>query len=253
MTRDDRGNFVDSEGVATEPHKIVVKDARQLSPQNTMNLARNGFELLENTVPSYDFLDHQEVITRYYRDCEEIVAEATGGKVWAFDHNIRSAGGLAEKRRVKGGQDVQGPAHIVHGDYTLRSARDRLIQLTEASSVNDTLRQVVPEGQGLIPKDAANPALNDGGRFAIINVWRNIEAEPVATHPLALCDGQSVQPEDLVVFEIHMPDRVGENYWAKYDEAAFVLLLSGHDAQRSITDQTVGLRGITGTESGGES
>ncbi|MDC0994472.1 CmcJ/NvfI family oxidoreductase [Pseudomonadales bacterium] len=218
MTRDDRGNFVDSEGVATEPHKIVVKDARQLSPQNTMNLARNGFELLENTVPSYDFLDHQEVITRYYRDCEEIVAEATGGKVWAFDHNIRSAGGLAEKRRVKGGQDVQGPAHIVHGDYTLRSARDRLIQLTEASSVNDTLRQVVPEGQGLIPKDAANPALNDGGRFAIINVWRNIEAEPVATHPLALCDGQSVQPEDLVVFEIHMPDRVGENYWAKYDK-----------------------------------
>ena len=218
MTRDDRGNFVDSEGVATEPHKIVVKDARQLSPQNTMNLARNGFELLENTVPSYDFLDHQEVITRYYRDCEEIVAKATGGKVWAFDHNIRSAGGLAEKRRVKGGQDVQGPAHIVHGDYTLRSARDRLIQLTEASSVNDTLRQVVPEGQGLIPKDAANPALDDGGRFAIINVWRNIEAEPVATHPLALCDGQSVQPEDLVVFEIHMPDRVGENYWAKYDE-----------------------------------
>ena len=218
MTRDDRGNFVDSEGVATEPHKIVVKDARQLLPKNKMSLTRNGFELLENTVPSYDFLDHQEVITRYYRDCEDIVAEATGGKVWAFDHNIRSAGGLAEKRRVKGGQDVQGPAHIVHGDYTLRSARDRLTQLTEASSVNDTLRQVVPEGQGLIPKDAANPALNDGGRFAIINVWRNIEAEPVATHPLALCDGQSVQPEDLVVFEIHMPDRVGENYWAKYDE-----------------------------------
>jgi hypothetical protein len=218
MTRDDRGNFVDSKGVETESHEIVVKDARQLSPEDTMSLTRNGFELLQKTVPSYDFLDHEEVITSYYRDCEEIVAEATSGKVWAFDHNIRSAGGLADKRRVKGGQDVQGPAHIVHGDYTLRSARDRLTQLTQASSVNDTLRQVVPEGHGLIPEDAANPALKDSGRFAIINVWRNIESVPVATHPLALCDGQSVQPEDLVVFEIHMPDRVGENYWAKYDE-----------------------------------
>ena len=174
MTRDDRGNFVDSEGVETEPHEIVVKDARQLAPEDTMSLTRNGFELLQKPVPSYDFLDHEEVITSYYRDCEEIVAEATSGKVWAFDHNIRSAGGLADKRKVKGGQDVQGPAHIVHGDYTLRSARDRLTQLTQASSVNDTLRQVTPEGHGLIPEDAAHPALKDSGRFAIINVWRNI-------------------------------------------------------------------------------
>ena len=42
------------------------------------------------------------------------------------------------------------------------------------------------------------------------------------THPLALCDGLTVEPEDLVVFEIHMPDRVGENYWSKYNaEQAF--------------------------------
>ncbi|MBT6583838.1 MAG: hypothetical protein HON77_05975, partial [Gammaproteobacteria bacterium] len=100
MTRDDRGNFVGSEGVETESRQIVVKDARQLPPENTMSLTRNGFELLEKAVPNYDFLDHEEVITSYYRDCEEIVAEATSGKVWAFDHNIRSAGGLADKRRV---------------------------------------------------------------------------------------------------------------------------------------------------------
>ncbi|MBT3624772.1 MAG: hypothetical protein HN526_11805, partial [Gammaproteobacteria bacterium] len=47
MTRDDRGNFVDSEGVETESRQIVVKDARQLPPENTMSLMRNGFELLE--------------------------------------------------------------------------------------------------------------------------------------------------------------------------------------------------------------
>jgi hypothetical protein len=217
MTRDDRGNFVDSEGVQTEPLEIAIKDARQLSAGHAMTLARNGFELKQAPVVDYDYLDHQAVITDYYRDCEQLVAEATGARVWAFDHNIRSAGGLAEKRQVKGGQDVQGPAHIVHGDYTLRSARDRLNQLTRPPSVNDTLREMIPEGQGLVPQEVADRALADDGRFAIINVWRNIKAEPVATHPLALCDGQDVEPEDLVVFEIHMPDRIGENYWSKYD------------------------------------
>ena len=112
---------------------------------------------------------------------------------------------------------MQGPAHIVHGDYTLRSSRERLLQLTQRPSVNDTLRDHIPKGQGLIPKRVAERALSDG-RFAIINLWRNIESTPVSTHPLALCDGQSVEPEDLVVFEIHMPDRVGENYWAKHAE-----------------------------------
>ena len=42
-------------------------------------------------------------------------------------------------------------------------------------------------------------------RIAIINVWRNIAHEPVAIHPLALCDAQTVRPEDLVVFELHYP------------------------------------------------
>lgn len=217
MTRDDRGNFVDSEGVETEPLELSIKDARQLPAADAMTLESNGFELKQAPVANYDFMDHQSVITDYYRDCEQLVAEATGARVWAFDHNIRSAGGLAEKRQVKGGQDVQGPAHIVHGDYTLRSAPERLTQLTRPPSVNDTLREMIPEGQGLVPEEAAHQALADGGRFAIINVWRNIKPEPVATHPLALCDGRDVQPEDLVVFEIHMPDRVGENYWAKYD------------------------------------
>ena len=64
--------------------------------------------------------------------------------------------------------------------------------------------------------EEATRVLADGGRFAIINVWRNIAKEPVVTHPLALCDAQSVDIEDLVVFEIQYQDRVGENYFAKH-------------------------------------
>ena len=217
MARDEKGNFISSTGIRSESRQLKITDARQLSSCRAMTLSKNGFELLNAPVADYDFLDQKTVTDGYYRDCEALVAEATGAKVWAFDHNIRSADGLEEKRRVAGGQDVQGPAHIVHGDYTLRSASERLHQLTQAPSVNDTLKNSSQAGGGLIPKELALQALERGGRFAIINVWRNIDAIPVATHPLALCDGQTVQPRDLVVFEIHMPDRIGENYWAKYD------------------------------------
>lgn len=73
-------------------------------------------------------------------------------------------------------------------------------------------------GQTLIDPSDADHSIEDG-RFAIINVWRNITETPVVAHPLALCDGQSVDPEDLVVFEIHYSDRVGENYFAKHSSA----------------------------------
>ena len=218
MVRNDQGSFVRGEGVQTEKQLLPIYDARQLSEADAMTLDINGFELVDAPVPAYDFMDHQEVIIDYYRDCEKLVARMTGAKAWAFDHNIRSVEGQSAGLKVKGGQDVQGPAHIVHGDYTLRSAPERLQQLAKAPSVNDTLREVIPPGSALLPQESVDCALADNGRFAIINVWRNIAFDPVATHPLALCDGRFVEPEDLVVFEIHMSDRIGENYWSKYHD-----------------------------------
>ena len=34
-------------------------------------------------------------------------------------------------------------------------------------------------------------------------------------NPLAMCDSQSVEIEDLVTFEIHYHDRIGENYFSR--------------------------------------
>jgi hypothetical protein len=180
--------------------------------------ATNGFELLHQPLAdeSIDFTDHAQVVNGYYGQCAAIVQHATGAQAVAFDHNVRSATGQQDKQRIRGGQNVQGPAHLVHGDYTLRSAPERLHQLTRPPSGNDTLRGFLPVGESpILPEDAARASIA-GGRFAIINVWRSIADEPVATHPIALCDSQTVLPEDLVVFEIHYPDRIGENYFAKY-------------------------------------
>ena len=213
IDRNADGNTTESRGIELESHEVPLVNGREGSPPTW---ALHGFELLDaplETPP--DFLDHDTVISQYYPDCAALVREATGAEVFAFDHNLRSASAKAQGKRVAGGQDVQGPAHVVHGDYTLRSAPDRLRQLAAPPSGNDTLKGHLPDGVSLVPGPLAEQALA-GGRFAIINVWRSIVDDPVVTNPMALCDGQSVAPDDLVVFEIHYADRVGENYFAKF-------------------------------------
>ena len=217
--RDPDGSDAGTTGVDTEARAMPIHDARLLRGASRCTLERNGFELFDRplTEPTLDFLDHDSVITRYYPTCEALVKEATGAaRVAAFDHNVRSAAGKSAQQRITGGQQVQGPAHMVHGDYTLTSAPQRMRDLSAPPSGNDTLRALLSEGETLIDANETDDALGGGRRYAIINVWRNIAETPVATHPLALCDAQSVAPEDLVVFEIHYQDRIGENYFAKH-------------------------------------
>ncbi len=207
-------------GVDLVETDMPVTDARQLDADRQPTLLHNGFELQANRLrdPDLDFFSHDTVLRHYYPDCEEIVRQATGAAVVAaFDHNVRSATGKKSRKRIDGGQQVQGPARVVHGDYTLTSAPQRLRDLTRPAGANDTIRSLLPEGQALLDRDRTEHAIRDG-HFAIINVWRNIVAEPVGTDPLALCDAATVRPENLVVFEIHYRDRVGENYFAKHSD-----------------------------------
>jgi len=221
LTRRDRdGSDTPWTGADLESRDMPVHDARRLKRAARRTLAVNGFEALPAplTGAAIDFLDHEVVVRKYYPQCAELVREASGARfAAAFDHNVRSAAGKLSKRRIEGGQQVQGPAHVVHGDYTLTSAPQRLHDLARPPTSNDTLRTLLGEGVSLLDEGEVEQALSSG-RFAIINVWRNIASEPVATRPLALCDALSVRLEDLVVFEIHYADRIGENYFAKHND-----------------------------------
>lgn len=217
--RDLDGTDNDMIGVDLEDKDMTVHDARQLEQSGgRRTLLANGFELMTRPManPDIDFMVHEQVVRSYYPECADIVREASGASfVAAFDHNVRSALGKKSKQRIEGGQQVQGPAHLVHGDYTLTSAPQRLRDLTKPPTKNDTYRFLLKDGETLLDAARVEKAI-ESGRFAIINLWRNIVPEPVATHPLALCDAASVNPEELVVFEIHYADRVGENYFAKH-------------------------------------
>jgi hypothetical protein len=54
------------------------------------------------------------------------------------------------------------------------------------------------------------------GRVQVINLWRPIRG-PVRDAPLAMCDGQTVAPGDLVASDLIYPSRKGETYSVKYN------------------------------------
>ncbi|SVE63600.1 uncharacterized protein METZ01_LOCUS516454, partial [marine metagenome] len=181
--RDKDGSDAGKEGMDFEAQSMEGRDARRCELTSRRTLDQNGFEMLAypHAVTDFDFLNNEQVVRTYYPECAEIVREVTGANlVVAFDHNIRSAAGKQSKRRIQGGQQVQGPAHVVHGDYTLTSAPQRLRDLTKPPGANDTFYPFLPDGESLLDGEAIERILA-GGRFAIINVWRNIAQDPVAT------------------------------------------------------------------------
>ena len=91
-----------------------------------------------------------------------------------------------------------------------------MLRMGKLTDYGIVLMSYLAENTALIPEQWAKRVVEAGQRFSIINVWRNISHDPVQTHPVALCDAQSVQPEELVVFEIHYSDRIGENYFSKF-------------------------------------
>ena len=218
--RDSNGSDSGSKGVNLQRYVKNIKNGRDRLGKSAISLDTNGFELLKSQLNGrdIDFFDNDQVINNYYFHCADTIKEFTGARyVYAFDHNIRSATGKKKKRMIKGGQQVQGPAHVVHGDYTLTSAPERIRQLSHPPGKNDTLNRALEKEQRLLSKELVKD-LFSGERFAIINLWRNIAVDPVEINPIALCDASTVSTKDLVVFEIHYGDRVGENYFAKHNK-----------------------------------
>ena len=218
--RDINGSDAGSIGIDLEKKQMKVINVRNFLNNEGISIDKQGFEMLPSKISNLDldFFDNKQVLDRYYSYCSDFIRDRTGAKsVFAFDHNIRSVSGKKSKKMINGGQQVQGPAHIVHGDYTLTSAPERFGQLAKPAGKNDTLRLLLGKSNSLLSQDTVDETLSNG-RFAIINLWRNIVEEPVELNPLALCDASTVSSQDLVVFEIHYADRIGENYFAKHNK-----------------------------------
>jgi len=197
--RPDEGELLD----VFDPHHVEIRDARQLQPAAT--LASKGFELRTQHSKVSDFRDDAEVQRVYYPEVQALVAAATGAsEVIVFDHTVRD--GAAVNLNNLGAKGMAaGSVSRVHCDYTEDSAPLRVKQLREAESYT---------GCRLSP-DKVESIL--AGRFAFINVWRNIRGDsPILTKPLAVCDPASVPKDAPLLYELAYAERTGLTYSLPY-------------------------------------
>jgi hypothetical protein len=171
----------------TVKQPMTILNGRPVADQLTLD--GQGFELVHHETHVRDFYDGAEVKASYYPEVERLVKEATGAKrVVVFDHNVRN--GLKVPERKAG---IREPVKFAHNDYTLKSGPQRVRDLL-GGEAEDLLKH----------------------RFAVINVWRSI-AGPIEESPIAVCDAQSMKPEDFVQTDLKYRDRTGEVYSVAYN------------------------------------
>jgi len=174
---------------AHEAKKVTIADGRAVAGE--LSLDGNGFVVVRHPTAVRDFFDADELKRVYYAEMERLVREVSGATRTAmFDHTLRSGDEVEREARL-----IREPVLNAHNDYTEWSGPQR---------VHD-----------LLP-DEAEALLR--GRFAIIQVWRAIN-QPIRANPLALADARSVAPADLLISERRYPNRVGQTYRLRYNQA----------------------------------
>jgi hypothetical protein len=167
--------------------KVRIHDARPLA--GDLSLDRQAFILTHHDTEVRDFLDEEEVRTRYHAEVEALIKRETGAsKVVVFDHTVRTADRALER-------GLRTPVRSVHNDYTERSGPQRV--------------------RDLLPPEEAEQRLKK--RFAEYNVWRNIDDQPIEMAPLGFVDSESIAPRDLAVCDLVYADRTGEIYQGVYN------------------------------------
>ena len=169
------------------PFRVSIRDGRSIA--NELTLDRHGFALVGHCSAIRNFYDDDEVKNAYYPEAEHLLKGLTGAsRVFIFDHTTR--------RRIPGAEDrrdgVRQPVSRVHVDHTAKSGPQRV--------------------RDLIPEDASELLR---GRVQVINLWRPIRG-PLLDAPLAVCDAQSVDPQDLIPSDLIYRERIGETYSVAY-------------------------------------
>ena len=166
---------------------VRIHDARPIV--RDLSLDRQAFIMTHHDTEVRDFLDEEEVRTKYHAEVEALIKRETGAaKVVVFDHTVRTADRAVER-------GLRTPVRSVHNDYTEKSGPQR--------------------ARDLLPADEADARLKK--RFAEYNVWRNIDHAPIEMAPLGFVDSESIVPRDLAICDLVYADRTGEIYQGVYN------------------------------------
>jgi hypothetical protein len=172
-----------------EAHRVLIEDIR--GQESAFTLDKHGFAGIRHKSEEIDFISDDEIRAIYYPESQALLRdELNADRVFIFDHTIR--------RRDPNGPDRESarqPVSRVHVDQTPRSGHERVF------------RHLPEEAETLVKS-----------RVRVINLWRPIRG-PVLDHPLAMADGSSIKPHNLVATDLLYRDRTGETYSVSFDPA----------------------------------
>ena len=203
-----------------ERHRVRIHDARGIASDLTLD--RNGIRLArhpDGVLP--DFRDDRAIQSRYYPALERLIREATGARrAVVFDHTFRSsalAKAVAKEASVPGwpAGNIDTPVNRAHNDYTPVSGPAR---------VREMLERFAPDA------DAAALMRN---RYAVYNVWRPTNG-PVEQMPLAVCDMDTMRPDDFVPAELRWQRRTGHVSAVRYRPEQCWLYFPALDVDEAI-------------------
>ncbi|EJT99212.1 hypothetical protein DACRYDRAFT_23821 [Dacryopinax primogenitus] len=174
-----------------EPFAATIRNMR--GREGEVGLDSTGFAFVKAPTKEVVFEDSEAALQAYYSETIDLVKRVTGAeKAVIFDHTIR-------RRRAEPTPDTPStrqPVPQVHVDQTPESALARVFRHLPAEEARARSKR----------------------RFQIINVWRPI-ANAAYDMPLALADGRTVSPANLVPSTLRYPDREGETYQIAYSPA----------------------------------
>lgn len=195
---------------------VTITDARPRAAQLSFDL--NGVCLVGGVATRLTAEDFYAppiaslIPSIYYTDVAKLVVSRLPGclKAVPFDHNVRNSHRAREAQQA--GQDVShhpavtGYAKSAHNDFTLESARRRLLDVAAAGGCDLTVGEAEAYASGA-----------GGRRFAVLSVWRSLDADhPVQRWPLAVCDGATMSAGDTVDQELRYRDFTGHLYQVRY-------------------------------------
>ncbi|KAK2740664.1 hypothetical protein FQN57_006034 [Myotisia sp. PD_48] len=216
-------------------HNLTFEEGEQTIVQNVrgrtdkFSLDRNGFVYVnhESKVPTFRFRDQQFLETTYLPECEQLILDHVDAvdQVFIFDWRVRDTDQTELKTKdIDYNNPVHpiGPASQVHVDQSEEAAIHRV-------------RLHLP--------DQAEELLK--GRLRIINIWRPIRG-PVQQWPLAVCDGNTVHPHNLIETDhvrrqyagctlYALKDPGMKWYYMKNQRDDEVLLFKNFDSNENVT------------------
>lgn len=160
---------------------VPIIDGRSSGLDFTLD--RHGFAMIDSRSSFTAFHDEAAIVETYYQETRELVASLLGtNEVHVIDHTIRTSERGAKAREV---------VTHVHNDYTRKSCLAHAARLT------------------------GNPDIARDARVVQLNLWRPL-SDPVLVAPIAIANGSTIRPDDLIACDIVYPDRVGEIYEVRH-------------------------------------